>query len=354
MPAKNNPKPLDDTSFKFYRNYQIKEFIDMINQQVGEEIEPGATKAVSVNHLLPYLNENNFSFFEGKVVNKDTIQNFINRLNNKRTQFGINPIQLYRRTRKEPLLITPDVKRKLDYKTTHDALNNSYIIPGLKHGETLATINNEYYAVPESQDMKRISMDELEELVNNENEQQRNNQSDFLFNGQMAQQENVQLLDDLINKYDEISITPFPRDQLRGRNPQQNLQLILRKFAEIQTRAASQGRATSKKGMNELARIVLDLQRDVKRVAKAISPQGAQEMVEQHNAKYQDKPQSQWRFQHADVNGDNIPDVVIRNANNEPLYVMVIQQPRVIILHVFHIILHILQVEQGEKMQKLE
>ena len=81
MPAKNNPKPLDDTSFKFYRNYQIKEFIDMINQQVGEEIEPGATKAVSVNHLLPYLNENNFSFFEGKVVNKDTIQNFINRLN---------------------------------------------------------------------------------------------------------------------------------------------------------------------------------------------------------------------------------------------------------------------------------
>ncbi|KAK8881866.1 hypothetical protein M9Y10_044502 [Tritrichomonas musculus] len=325
----------------------------MINKQVGEEIEPGATKAVSVNHLLPYLNENNFSFFEGKVVNKDTIQNFINRLNNKRTQFGINPIQLYRRTRKEPLLITPDVKRKLDFKTTHDALNNSGIIPGLKHGETLATINNEYYAVPEPQDVVYMSMDELEELVNNENEQQRNNQSVFLLNSQMNQQENVQLLDDLINKYDEISITPFPREQLRG-NPQQNLQLILRKFAEIQTRAASQGRATSKKGMNELARIVLDLQRDVKRVAKAISPQGAQEMVEQHNAKYQDKPQSQWRFQHADANGDNIPDVVIRNANNEPLYVMVIQQPRVIILHVFHIILHILQVEQGEKMQKLE
>ena len=47
----------------------------------------------------------------------------------------------------------------------------------------------------------------------------------------------------------------------------------------------------SKKGMDSLMNIVLDIKRDVKRVSKAIAPQTAAEMIQQHNQK---TPTSPW------------------------------------------------------------
>ena len=74
-----------------------------------------------------------------------------------------------------------------------------------------------------------------------------------------------------------------------------------------------------KVGMDELTNIVLNLQRDFKRVAGALSVQGAQAIVNKHNAT--SKPSAHWRVQHEDINGDNIPDIVIRNSKNEPVVV---------------------------------
>ena len=74
-----------------------------------------------------------------------------------------------------------------------------------------------------------------------------------------------------------------------------------------------------KVGMNELANIVLNMQRDFKRVAGALSVQGAQNIVNKHNATA--KPSAYWRVQHEDINGDNIPDILIRNSKNEPIVV---------------------------------
>ena len=71
-------------------------------------------------------------------------------------------------------------------------------------------------------------------------------------------------------------------------------------------------------GMNELAHIVLDMQRDFKRVANALSVQGAQEIIDKHNYNSPDAP---WHVTSNDENGDNIPDIIIRNANGDPIVV---------------------------------
>ena len=76
--------------------------------------------------------------------------------------------------------------------------------------------------------------------------------------------------------------------------------------------------AKSKVGMTDLARIVLDMQRDFKRVANALSVQGAQSIVNKHN---EQSPNSQWKLEHKDFNGDNIPDIVIMNDKDQPIIV---------------------------------
>ena len=77
-------------------------------------------------------------------------------------------------------------------------------------------------------------------------------------------------------------------------------------------------RSRSKVGMRELANIVLNLQRDFKRVANALSVQGAQAIVDKHN---DNSPHAPWSLLHQDVNKDGIPDIIIRNSNNEPIIV---------------------------------
>ena len=84
------------------------------------------------------------------------------------------------------------------------------------------------------------------------------------------------------------------------------------------TLVRSDGSFSTKKGMKELENIILDLQRDVKRVTKAISPQGAQDIVDKHNRA---NPKSLWSLDTSDRNKDGIPDVVIQNSRGESMYV---------------------------------
>ena len=84
-----------------------------------------------------------------------------------------------------------------------------------------------------------------------------------------------------------------------------------------------------KPGMKDLMKVVLDLKRDVKRINGIITPQGAQRFVDKHN---QANPSSQWILQKRDPNGaatlenmpdvnaDGVPDIIIRDKNNLPVY----------------------------------
>lgn len=79
------------------------------------------------------------------------------------------------------------------------------------------------------------------------------------------------------------------------------------------------GGPSAKRGMSQLESIVLNLYRDVVRVKNAISPQGAAEIVEKHNEKA--RPEAHWQLYDDDVNEDGIPDIIIRNAKGDPMYI---------------------------------
>ena len=66
-----------------------------------------------------------------------------------------------------------------------------------------------------------------------------------------------------------------------------------------------------KVGMNELAKIVLDMNQDIKQIKQAQSLAGAQSWIETHgyNGKY--------GAYEKDINGDSIPDVVVQRLDNE-------------------------------------
>ena len=82
--------------------------------------------------------------------------------------------------------------------------------------------------------------------------------------------------------------------------------------------------------MNSLMNIVLDIKRDVKRVKSAIAPQNAEAMIQKHN---QSSPNSPWYLNKrdpngpavlanlTDVNGDDIPDVIVYDKRGNPLIV---------------------------------
>ena len=91
------------------------------------------------------------------------------------------------------------------------------------------------------------------------------------------------------------------------------------------------GKPAERPGMQDITKIVLDLQRDIKRVKNAISPQGAEAIVTSHNAN--SRPSAYWKLNKrdaripasltnlTDINNDGIPDVVISNAEGKPLFV---------------------------------
>lgn len=87
--------------------------------------------------------------------------------------------------------------------------------------------------------------------------------------------------------------------------------------------------SNGKPGMRDLMKVVLDLKRDVKRINSIITPQGAQKLIDKHNQANPSSPWTLWKRNPngaatienmPDVNADGIPDVIIRDKNNIPVY----------------------------------
>ncbi len=91
----------------------------------------------------------------------------------------------------------------------------------------------------------------------------------------------------------------------------------------------SSQKVKSKSGMNELSRVLLGMNRDIKFSKKASTPNGAAEMVAKHNSTKAKK----WHLNlinpngpidannFTDINGDGIPDILILNEKNSPVYI---------------------------------
>ena len=148
--------------------------------------------------------------------------------------------------------------------------------------------------------------------------------------------ENTLSVQDLLNIYNKYAPEPLTIQEVqRYSNSDVNVaktELIARFLAAARDGQLLRGKGfgNNKVGMKELQHIILDLQRDVKRVKNAISPQGAEALVARHNAT---NPHSPWKLNKrnpnapaslqnlTDVNNDGIPDVIISNHNDYPMYV---------------------------------
>lgn len=76
----------------------------------------------------------------------------------------------------------------------------------------------------------------------------------------------------------------------------------------------------SRIGMDRLYDIVINMKRDLRRVNDALSLNGAQNIVTKHNKKCKTQG-CYWKAENKDLNNDGIPDIVIRDRNNQPLVV---------------------------------
>ena len=104
---------------------------------------------------------------------------------------------------------------------------------------------------------------------------------------------------DLLNIYNKYAPEPLTIQEVqRYSNSDVNVaktELIARFLAAARDGQLLRGKGfgNNKVGMKELQHIILDLQRDVKRVKNAISPQGAEALVAHHNAA---NPHSPWKL----------------------------------------------------------
>ena len=69
-----------------------------------------------------------------------------------------------------------------------------------------------------------------------------------------------------------------------------------------------------KLGMDQLTQIVLDLNQDVKQIKDAQSLEGAQAWVQKHGPEL-------YHVEDADINGDNIPDIIVKNKEGKNVIV---------------------------------
>ena len=148
---------------------------------------------------------------------------------------------------------------------------------------------------------------------------------------------NTLTVTDLLNIYNKYCPEPLTMQQVYDNSHGDEdyakahlIEEILRAAREGYLVGTRNGGFGGKKGMDELYQIVINLQKDVKRVANAISPQGAEYLVQKHN---ESNPRSPWYLNKkdpnqpaslqnlTDENQDGIPDVVIRNHNNQLMYV---------------------------------
>ncbi|KAK8887606.1 hypothetical protein M9Y10_038657 [Tritrichomonas musculus] len=283
----------DDTFSKWIRitpsfyNELSKSVDKRILRQHGDEAFPNNI----INTAISILNYHNFA------ANDNTDHRYVRRINSESLQHFVDRVYSHREI--------PSVPPSSPPETSHRE-PQEHFGPFFRFGaaETFPELNplNKLRRPPSTP-------------------QNNNNDNTILFQNQMTQpninNENMErLINDLIIKYNISAQQPTSR---QGLDPRAEVALyqIAAMYKDLPSRHGSAG-ARDKAGMEALEHIVLRLKKDIKRVAQAISPQGAQRMVEKHNEK---SPNSPWTLVHADINGDNIPDVAIRNANNKYVYV---------------------------------
>ena len=259
--------------FKDIRMKRVNSYIKLINEALNEHIYEAATRNGAAGNLMRYLNEHDYINHEGDIINKTNIINFIERVKSGNSN---NESE----NKNDNLNFLPD--NKLDQPMTQQAQ----------------------------------PVNPLENLV--------------------SRQINVRNLLDIYNRYAPNPLTMEYVQQQSGGNQDVaktyllNQILIHARDGTLVTRG-NFGKPADRPGMQDLAKIVLDLQRDVKRVKNAISPQGAEAIVTSHNAN--SRPSAHWKLNKRDVNApasltnltdinnDGIPDVIISNAEGKPLFV---------------------------------
>ena len=315
MPAKSNPRPLTKKAFNNVKLDDLKRFYDRVFRELNLTKQPirarsSNNKDTYIDRLLPILNEYEYYFYEGKIIDSYWIGHFIERVKPK-----ILMNQFNEENNITMSAMSSDDNKK-DYQkfffSSNDENDKQPMEIEIVHPRMNEAIND--ILIEEEEEEKEPPFINTNQTFQNE----------ILFSGQnQMNQAAKQKQDNLlaaINKFNEVALHPIAGNELSG-DVEQDTQLLLNRLVELKTRYSANGKASSKIGMGELAKIILDLQRDVKRVSKAISPQGAEEMVNKHNRGLPENSASRWRFVHKDVNRDGIPDVLITNSKGHPLYV---------------------------------
>ena len=265
----------------------INNYIDAINQYLEIDIKQGKNWTSAVKNLSDYLNAHDFVQNEGMAINDDTIDAFIARLQNENNNDN-------------------DTVDAIDEFTTKIQTENN--------NHNLNFLPDNKLDQPMTQQPQPVNP--LEQLVRNTI--------------------SVQNLLDIYNRYAPNPLSMAQVQQLSGNDPDAAKahlinEILLQAHNGTLVNRGNFGKPKDRAGMNELARIVLDLQRDVTRVKNAISPQGAEELVNKHNATA--RPSAHWKLNKrnpqapasltnlTDINNDGVPDVVITNAENKPIFV---------------------------------
>ena len=247
----------------------INNFIETINTYLNAQLPPSISWQTAAATLRNYLNDHDFINHEGDQINDDTIDHFISRINSENKIDDLN------------FLPTNKLVSEMDQEVPPQQVNPlQQLVQNTITVQDLLNIFNKYSSQP-------LSM----EAVQNASSGNEDVAKAFLIN----------------------QILLHARD------------------GTLVTKRQKLGKPLERKGMNELANIVLGLQRDIQRVKKAISPNGAEDIVARHNATA--KPSAHWRLNKrnpeepasltnlTDINNDGVPDVVISNANGQPLFV---------------------------------
>ena len=250
--------------FRGIRAKQINIYIETINEYLNENLPLGKSLVGAIAILKDYLNDHDFVLHEGIAINDETIDEFITRIISENKTNDLN--------------FLPNNKLVNEMTQPVNPLQN--LVQDTITVENLLDIYNKYAPSP-------ISMEQIRDAAGDDV----NFAKAYLINEILAHARDGTLV---------------------------NVGNVF-------------GRPVERKGMPDLARIVLDLQRDVTRVKNAISPQGAEALVARHNEK--SKPSAYWKLNKrnpnapatltnlTDLNNDGVPDVVISNANNQPIFV---------------------------------
>ena len=221
---------LTSKHFKGTNKKQLNNYIETINDYLHENILLSASSQGAVSTLSKYLNQYDFINHEGIEINDGTIDDFITRINSENKNDNLN------------FLPTNKIDNEMTQKqeTTNPL---SQLVQDTISVNGLLQIYNKYSPNP-------LTMEEA----------------------QRASHADVKLAKAyLINQ-----ILSRARD------------------GTLVTRGNAFGKPVEGKGMPDLAKIVLDLRRDIKRVKSVISPQGAEALVTRHNATV--KLKSHWKL----------------------------------------------------------